>query len=324
VDFSGFNRRFAHAVKQHVAHEEAAASGGWNPKIIQYVSPQVWASRPRRADKLAEDVDLLLAIFPFEKDWYARRAPEMRVEFVGHPVVDRYAGAARQMASDVPVHEPPRLVVLPGSRPSELKRHLPVLSEALRQIRARKPGLQVTMVMPQGLIARAREIGVPPDVDLRSTGLAEALAGADAAIAKSGTITLECAYFGVPTVAFYKTSWATYELARRIVSVQWVAMPNILANEEVFPEFVQDKASAENIARTTLEFLDNVARRTYVKTRLKEIVSGLGTPGASHRAAEAILKLVTDASGKHAESGLSPGSEARMSASGGPDEEQHA
>ena len=99
VDFAGFNRRFAHAVKEHVRR----SSDGWNPKIIQYISPQVWASRPGRADKMAKDIDLLLAIFPFEKDWYAARVPELPVKFIGHPIIDRYAGApaaARRGAKD--------------------------------------------------------------------------------------------------------------------------------------------------------------------------------------------------------------------------------
>src|ERR1041385_3264048 len=94
VDFSGFNRRFAHAVRQHVRSHRGPFYN-WNPKIIQYVSPQVWASRPGRAHKLARDIDLLLTLFPFEKDWYAARVPELRVEFVGHPMIDRYASAER-------------------------------------------------------------------------------------------------------------------------------------------------------------------------------------------------------------------------------------
>ena len=87
VDFGGFNLRFGHAVKQYVRDNPFSK---WNPKIVQFVSPQVWASRPGRAKLLAADYDLLLSIFPFEKDWYARRAPKLRVEFVGHPMVGRF------------------------------------------------------------------------------------------------------------------------------------------------------------------------------------------------------------------------------------------
>jgi lipid-A-disaccharide synthase len=290
VDFSGFNSHFARAVRKHVAKGSVPQ---WNPKIVQYVSPQVWASRPWRARKLKKVVDLLLAIFPFEKAWYADRVAGMPVDFVGHPVVDRYhAQAAMASKRDYDVNDAPNLLVLAGSRPSELKRHLPILSGAIALIRKVKPQAQVTMVMADHLISQARSIGLPDAVTVKSAGLAEALAAADVAIAKSGTITLECAYFGVPTVAMYRTSWATYELARRIVTVPWIAMPNILANEEIFPEFVQERASSENIARSCLELLDDPARRNYVKTKLRQIAASLGDPGVNKRAAEAILELM--------------------------------
>src|ERR1017187_10049963 len=90
VDYGGFNLRFGHAIKQYI-RKNRSASTPWNPKIIQFVSPQVWASRPGRANLLAADYDLLLSIFPFEKDWYAKRVPKLRVEFVGHPMIGRFA-----------------------------------------------------------------------------------------------------------------------------------------------------------------------------------------------------------------------------------------
>src|SRR4051812_13854094 len=89
VDFAGFNRRFAHAVRQFV-RQRTDWFHDWNPKIVQYVSPQVWASRESRSYQIAEDYDLVLSIFPFEKEWYARRVPRLRVVFVGHPILDRY------------------------------------------------------------------------------------------------------------------------------------------------------------------------------------------------------------------------------------------
>jgi lipid-A-disaccharide synthase len=105
VDYGGFNLRFGHAIRQYVRKHP----GGWNPKIVQFVSPQVWASRPGRADLLAADYDLLLSIFPFEKDWYARRAPKLRVEFVGHPMVGRFNSEGR-----VP-RAPPRFCFCPAA-----------------------------------------------------------------------------------------------------------------------------------------------------------------------------------------------------------------
>jgi lipid-A-disaccharide synthase len=287
VDFAGFNRRFAHAVKEHV---RSTTNPKWNPRIVQYVSPQVWASRPGRANKMAQDIDLLLVIFPFEKAWYAQRTPQLRVEFAGHPMVDRYA--SKLPTEQKPFNdESPLLVLLAGSRPGELKRHLPILREALRKIRASKPHTRAVMVMADRLVPMAREIGLPENVEIQSD-LASALLRADLALAKSGTVTLECGFFGVPSVVFYKTWFLTWEIGRRLVQVKWAAMPNLLANEEVFPEFLQPAATPENISRSALELMTDAGRRTKVQSKLREIRASLGQPGASGRAAEVILNLV--------------------------------
>ena len=112
------------------------------------------------------------------------------------------------------------------------------------------------------------------------------------AIASTGTVTMECAYFGVSTVALYKTSWSTYQIAKRIVKVKWLAMPNILAGSEIFPEFIQNDATPENISRAALELLNDEQRRNKVKAKLAEVVTKLGGAGASGRAAEAIVSLL--------------------------------
>lgn len=289
VDFSGFNRRFAHAVRRHVA-ECAGGSAAWKPRIVQYVSPQVWASRPGRADSLAQAIDLLLAIFPFEKAWYRERVPSLRVEFVGHPIIDRY----REQLPAAEKPDPggsPSIVLFPGSRPTELKRHLPVMLGALDHLWAARPGVRATMVLSPRLADMARRLGVPAEVEIKSE-LAEALRDADLAIAKSGTITLECGYFGVPTVAMYRTSLLTYGLAKCIVQVKWIAMPNILANEEIFPEFIQRRATASNIGQAALELLEDAGRRNNVKAALRRVAASLGPPGASRRAAGEILRLL--------------------------------
>jgi lipid-A-disaccharide synthase len=130
-------------------------------------------------------------------------------------------------------------------------------------------------------------------LEIQVGSLPEALAAADLAIASTGTVTMECAFFGVPTVTLYKTSWLTYQVARRIVTVKSLTMPNLLANEEIFPEFVQDAATPGNIAGAALDLLQNESRRIQIKVWLAAIVSALGEPGASTRAAAAILSLFT-------------------------------
>ena len=288
VDFGGFNLRFGHAVRQYVRDNPFSK---WNPKIVQFVSPQVWASRPGRADLLAADYDLLLSIFPFEKDWYAKRVPKLRVEFVGHPMVDR--SPESRVQSPKSENATPTVLLLPGSRKSELQRHLPPMLGALKLIREKVPSAKAKMVLPDETLKQLADklSSLPPDMEIQTGNLPQALAEADVAIASTGTVTMECAFFGVPTVTLYKTSWSTYQIAKRIVKVKWLTMPNILADEEIFPEFVQNAATPENIAPAALELLHNEPRRIQIKKRLAEVVSSLGGPGATARAATAILRL---------------------------------
>lgn len=291
VDFSGFNRRFAHAIKNYV-RPRADWFHDWKPKLIQYVSPQVWASREGRAYQVARDYDALLSIFPFEKDWYAKRVPAFSVEFVGNPIAERY-GHLKPAPTPVPASaaSPPMVLLLPGSRPSELARHLPVLLAALKLMEAAHTSLRARVVLPNEALAnKARAAGLPAAVDIQVGSLHEALRESDVALASTGTVTMECAYFGVPTVALYKTSWTNYHIAKQIVTVKYLAMPNLLANEEVFPEFIQGAATAENIARAGLELMGDQPRRSRIKVKLAEIVGSLGGPGASRRAAQAILR----------------------------------
>ncbi len=296
IDFSGFNRRFAHAVKAYV-RGRLDWFHDWNPALIQYVSPQVWASRPGRARQIEQDYDLLLSTFPFESAWYARRAPRLPVQFVGNPIVDRYAHNGRgtvapgATAPPAPTSARPRtLLLLPGSRAGELARHLTVMVEATKTLRARIPGLRARMVLPtESLAELARRAPGATDVEMIVGGLRQALLEADAAIACTGTVTLECAYFGVPTVTLYKTSLANYEIGKRVIAVKWLTMPNILADEEIFPEFVQGAATAGNLARAAGDLLTDEAKRARVKARLEQLVASLGEPGAAHRAATAIL-----------------------------------
>ena len=297
VDFSEFNLRFAHAIRQYTrAHADWFHD--WNPKIIRYPSPQVWASREGRAYQMARDLDLVISIFSFEKEWYAKRVPQLPVEFVGHPIVDRYPEGRGATGEGRGRHSASNLLLLPGSRPSELTRHLPVMVAALELIRAKVPDLRARMVLSnEKLVQQAKTLGVPAWLQGRVGGLPEALSEADVAIASTGTVTMECAYFGVPTVALYKTSWITYQIARRIVKVKYLAMPNLLANEEVFPEFIQGAATTDNITRATVELLRDAPRRAKVKAKLAEIVASLGPPGATRRASKAIVSRLKPLSG---------------------------
>lgn len=295
IDFSGFNRRFAHALRRRVRSRGHGWFQGWNPKIVQYVSPQVWASREGRAYAMARDFDLLLTIFPFENEWYAKRVPEFRVEFVGHPVSERYGALQRDLSPALRNPAKPLLLLLPGSRTGELQRHLPPMLGAFDLLKAKVAGLTAQLVLPaESLATQAKTFNIPSGIQLQVGSLPDALSIADAAIACTGTVTVECAWFMLPTVAIYKTSWSTYQIGKRIIRVSHLAMPNLLANETVFPELIQDAATAENIASAALPLLQDQQLRARLKERLFHVVAGLGRPGASERAARAILGLISE------------------------------
>jgi lipid-A-disaccharide synthase len=281
IDYPGFNLRFVKALR------ERSAGTNWRPKIVFYVSPQIWAWHESRVHQIAHDIDLMLAIFPFEEDWYRERAPKFRVEFVGHPLVDRYAGHSFDSGARDEV------LLLPGSRVRELKKHLPVMIEAVQQMR-RSEKFVCRMVLPsESLRALAQQLAPLEGIEVQIGELADALSKARVAIASSGTVTMECAYFRVPTVVLYRTSWSTHALGRRFIKVKYLAMPNLLAGEQVYPEFIQDEATGGNLAAAALELMKDEKRRAVIKTKLDAVIASLGETGASDRAARHVAELIT-------------------------------
>jgi lipid-A-disaccharide synthase len=287
IDYPGFNLRFAKALKKMVK-KVRAAGGTWSPKVIFYVSPQIWAWHESRIHQIARDIDLMLAIFPFERAWYAKRKPNFKVEFVGHPLIDRYALEKERLAA---LQKEPTLLLLPGSRVREIRKHLPVMLEAARRITAEQK-IRLRVVLPSPAMQNlARSVADLFGVAVQTGELATALASATVAIAASGTVTMECAYFNVPTVVIYKTSVSTYLLGRQFINVKYLAMPNLLADHEIYPEFIQSDANAENIYQAAKDLLINQDRRNAIKSQLQGVIDSLGETGASYRAARAILSL---------------------------------
>jgi lipid-A-disaccharide synthase len=300
VDYAGFNRRFAAAVRRRLRARRGLFSN-WAPRLVYYVSPQVWASRPGRADQLARDVDLLLSIFPFERAWYAQRTPRLQVEFVGHPLIDRHrlvtpgptleTGPAA--TPDPAAQAPPLVLLLPGSRRQELQRHLPVMTMAARGILTRQTA-RFRVVLPSAGLAAAASPMVTrlPGVEIQAGNLAGALADARLAIASSGTVTMECALFQVPAVVIYKMSWPTYLIARRLIQVPHIAMPNLLAGDAIYPELVQGAATPQRIADQALSLMTDPNRRRFIQERLARVIESLGPPGACGRAARTVADLL--------------------------------
>jgi lipid-A-disaccharide synthase len=281
IDYPGFNLRFIKALRERTVGMK------WRPKIVYYVSPQIWAWHESRVHQIARDVDLLLAIFPFEKAWYRERVPKFRVEFVGHPLVDRYAGYT------LSARDGKEVLLLPGSRTRELKKHLPPMIEAVQQMR-QSSDFVCRMVLPSETLRDLAKTIAPLDgIKLQVGELAEALGNARVAIASSGTVTMECAYFRVPTVVLYRTSWSTHALGRRFIKVKYLAMPNLLAGEQIYPEFIQDDATGPNLASAALDLMRDEKRRALIKSKLDTVIASLGEPGAADRAAGYIAGLIT-------------------------------
>jgi len=296
IDYPGFNLRFAKAIRRYNAQGDGAFRE-WQPKIICYVSPQLWAWKEGRVHQVAKNIDLMLSIFPFEKDWYAERVPSFAVEFVGHPLVDRYP-VAKPAEKTVPLDpdlftEQPTVLLLPGSRRREIDKHLPVMLEAA-VIFSEKIKTRLRMVLPREemLDLARRHIPTGTEIDLQTGGLAKALGQASLAIASSGTVTMECAWFRVPTVVLYKTSPLTHALGRALLKVPYLAMPNLLAGKELFPEFIQSAANADNLAEASLRLLRDKAERTRILDGLDRVATRLGQPGAAPRAAQAVLAIL--------------------------------
>ncbi len=293
VDYSGFNLRFAKALKTH-----AKGRNGWDLKIVYYVSPQLWASREGRSKVMAENVDLLLSIIPFEKQWYAERLPAFPVEFVGHPLLDEFEDKPPVFGKATEARRPPHILLLPGSRKAEVSRHLPLLLETAGKLWESHHATFTLVVPSDELLTYCHENGGDAEhIQLQKGKTREALAKADLALTKSGTITMECALYGVPAIVFYITNPLIYFLGRRLIKVPYLAMPNLIANESVFPEFIQGEATADNLVREALSLLSDVERRNKVMESLRQVAESLGAKGGCNRAAELVgnqLKLLKE------------------------------
>jgi len=267
--------------------------------LIHYVAPSVWAWRPGRARKVAGLVDHLLALLPFEPPYFEREG--LPCTFVGHPVVESGAasGDAERFRDDFGIAKgEPLLCLLPGSRKGEVERLLPVFGAALPLIRQRHPDIQVVMPTVPDVAcevrARAAHLPVPVQVVEGSCARYDAFAAADVALAASGTVALELAVAGVPTVVAYKVSPLTAWLARRLIRVRHVSLVNLVLDRAAVPEHLQENCTAERLATSVHVLLaDAVAREAQledVRGALERLGLGGRSPGL--RAAEVVLDVI--------------------------------
>jgi len=285
VDWPEFNLRLASALHRR------------GLKVIYYISPQLWAWRPRRVNKIKRDVDLLLSILPFEVDWYKQHDVE-HVEFVGHPlsgeVKARYGREEFCKRNDL---DPARPIVsfLPGSRHKELHRILPPMLDAMDQLRNARPEVQPIVVLaPSRTDAEMRAIISQSDanhVKVVQQQTREALAASNAAAIASGTATLEAALLETPMVIVYKESTINWHTLGRLITVSHYGLVNLVAGQEIATELMQRDLTGENLTSKLLELLDPETNKA-MRKRLHEVAHKLGEPGASSRAAELIVEFL--------------------------------
>lgn len=267
--------------------------------VFYYVSPQVWAWRRGRIDTIARNVTRMLVLFPFEAEIY--RGHGIDAHFVGHPLAgDVVATRPREeVRRELGVGADQRLLaLLPGSRRREVEAMLPPMLEAAASLGpgvvpvvAEAPSLAADLV--PAILARAAAGGCPPStVASRRGDTYNLLAAADVALVTSGTATLEGALVGCPLVVAYRMSAFSYALARRLVKVPFIAMPNLLLGRRVVPELVQHEADAAHLAAEAGRLLSDAGDRERMLADFGEIRRLLARPGAADRAAELALELV--------------------------------
>ena len=264
-------------------------------RVFYYIAPQVWAWHAERARQMRTWVDRLAVVFPFEEELFRRAGVD--AHFVGHPLAEDEGQETTVEGLRAALGFPGarRIVgLLPGSRPGELRAHLRVMIEAGLSLCAGRPDLVVAVGVAPGL-ERAARAALPGDhVPVRAlTGITRALeAHATCCVVASGTATLETAWFGTPHAIVYRTGWLNYAIARRVVRLERIGLPNIVAGEEVAPELLQDACTAPAIARTLERWLDDPVAAAAQRARLALVRARLGGPGAARRAAELAWDLL--------------------------------
>jgi lipid-A-disaccharide synthase len=275
VDYPDFNLRLARRCRK------------MGIRVIYYISPQVWAWRRRRVEQVKRYVDRMLVIFPFEEDFY--RQHNVPVTYVGHPLIDEIRGAPASLPAGQ--RATLRLALMPGSRRHEIQALLPPMLEAVSILEREREVdafvIQAPTIASAQLLAIMQRDGVYVRIVPHDRG--EALSEADVALSSSGTATLESAIVGTPVVVMYRLSAATHWLARRLVKLPNFSLVNIIAGKQVVPELLQHDVNGARIASEVRALL---AQRDRVRSELAVVRKKLGEPGASRRAAEAIMRAL--------------------------------
>src|SRR5437762_10474680 len=268
IDYPGFNLRLARALRKQRA----------KGKIIYYISPQVWAWNRGRIKKMARFLDLVLCIFPFEADLYNKSG--LRAVFVGHPMIERLR--ARKMDTE---RDSNLIGLFPGSRLREVRKIFPVMLRSVPELQKQNRNMRFEVAAASeelaremtGMLDQRGQDGRAIQVKVGET--AALMQCALAGIVASGSATLEAAYFRLPFVLIYKVAWPTYLAARLVVNVKHLGMPNVLADKEVVPEFIQHRARPHAIAKAVLRLMDDPTARQKMIAEFDTIIAKLGEGG---------------------------------------------
>ena len=282
IDFPDFNLRVSKMAKK------------LGIPVMYYISPQIWAWRTGRVKKIKKVVDHMVVIFPFETAFYEKW--DVPVTFVGHPLLDNASsGTSGELKEDLKGKD--RLIgLLPGSRNEEIRHLLPTMVQAADMLSKRvsdvRFAIPVASSVDKGLVEAITKQGTSRFLIL-SDRLQDILAEATLAVTASGTVTLEAAMAGTPMIIVYKLSGFSYWVGRRLIRVEHIGLVNLVAGKRVVPELIQDEASAENISHQVLQMLADEHALLAMRRQLCDVVKRLGHPGASERAAEVAMGLLS-------------------------------
>jgi lipid-A-disaccharide synthase len=281
VDNPGLNLRYAYFAK------------GAGLRVFYYVAPQIWAWGPWRMYWIRKRVDRVLVILPFEKPFYDSAG--MPCTFVGHPILDAVEKSYDRTALRAKFgfsHDERVIALLPGSRVHEIQVLLPILIEAAEKLAHREPKTkfvlaQASTIEDNLLQPHLRQGSLP--VTLDNEQASEVMAVTDLVLVASGTATLQAAVVGIPMVLFYRTTAWEFWIASFFLRVKWIGLVNLVAGRSIVPELLQDEATGQRLYEEAIRILEDRSAYDEMKRDLAKVRAALGEPGASTRAAEAVL-----------------------------------
>ena len=285
VDYPGFNMKLA-----KVAHDKGIP-------VVSYIAPSAWAWNKGRAKNVAKIVDKVACIFPFEYDVYKEAGAP--VEFVGHPLLDIVKPAWERTEAEAWVGKQPGhplVLLMPGSRLMEIEKMLPNLLAGAKLLKKQLPEVQFAMpragTIPLDLLqSKIKASGL--DIKITEGHNYDLFSVADLALATSGTVTLEAALCGLPSIIVYRTSALNAFIARRVINIPNIGLPNIVAGRQILPELLQEDFTPANVAKTAVELLAP-ERRPQLEADLAFMKARLGEPGAVKRVAQLILRIAEE------------------------------